>query len=328
MASIALLLFSCEKTIEFKGEETQPLLVVNSIVQPDSALVASVTNSVFFLSDNYIMPVENANVQLFVNNNFVEKMQLYNERITDLDYRPNVYYNHSVYISDYKIKTGDKIRYEISAPNFDKVWAENTVPAVTEIISLDTVVEKITQKEQYDENYYSHYNFNFSLKFKDNANEKNYYRLTVDAAYFYYDEENEPVVMRRSPYYFDSKDMIFNNDPLTNTDGEYHSNGYDIFSDDLINGKEYSLSFSFLTDYNVNANLNGNIFYIQLQSLSSEYYMYLRTLSSQNNEMGIFAEPTQIFNNINGGIGILGAFSVSEKMIVYQNRNKEIPYAQ
>ena len=43
------LLTSCEKEIEFKGEQTDPKLVINSLVEPGKRVEASMSKSCFFL---------------------------------------------------------------------------------------------------------------------------------------------------------------------------------------------------------------------------------------------------------------------------------------
>ena len=44
---------SCEKEIEFRGEETAPRLVLYSLSEPGQRLMADVSSSVFFLKQNY-----------------------------------------------------------------------------------------------------------------------------------------------------------------------------------------------------------------------------------------------------------------------------------
>jgi len=45
------LFVSCEKDIVFKGDITDPLVVVNSYITPDSIISAHVSESRFFLND-------------------------------------------------------------------------------------------------------------------------------------------------------------------------------------------------------------------------------------------------------------------------------------
>ena len=59
---------SCENPIKFKGTETDPLLVVNAFVSPDSSLHVSLTASRFFLNNaSSFNPVDDAIVCLWVN---------------------------------------------------------------------------------------------------------------------------------------------------------------------------------------------------------------------------------------------------------------------
>jgi hypothetical protein len=92
-----------------------------------------------------------------------------------------------------------------------------------------------------------------------------------------------------------------------------------VFSDDLINGKEYPLSFStnedvyeYLPkfDYGQRAAIK-KVVNIYLQSISKDYYMYLKSRSAAMAGTDFFSEQVQIHNNIVGGIGILGSYTFS-----------------
>jgi hypothetical protein len=273
----AFIAVSCEKVIEFKGEITQPLPVLYAFVQPDSLVFATLTSSEFFLAEyDSFGTIDNAEMKLFVNGRNIGAM-MYNA----IDLR---------YYSDYRTQSNDVIRIEISTPGFGNFFCENTVPQPAQIISLDTSV-KINGNNTF---------YNISLKFQDNIYEKNYYRVVVFSL-------SESGLERLK---IESDDNIFarengENDILSS------SNSYNVFKDELINGQEYTLKFD------VSANVkNTSKIIIQLQTLSYDYYMYLKTRGVAESSGGIgaiFGEPVQIYSNVKGGVGILGTYSVSEK---------------
>ena len=49
---IAIMMASCEKEIEFKGDHTDSRLVINSIVDPGQRVKAHISKSYFFLDIN------------------------------------------------------------------------------------------------------------------------------------------------------------------------------------------------------------------------------------------------------------------------------------
>ena len=103
------------------------------------------------------------------------------------------------------------------------------------------------------------------------------------------------------------------------------SNEYNVFSDEILNGKEYTLSFSTnqntavaLPGYDLNNITRENLkteVYIDLQSISKSYYLYLKSRSASSNSNNFFSEPIQIHNNVEGGIGILGSYSSNVRKI-------------
>ena len=66
----AILLASCEKEIEFNGEQVDPKLVINSIVEPGQPVKAYISKSIFFLDNDSNMQVpDDVVATLFVNGN-------------------------------------------------------------------------------------------------------------------------------------------------------------------------------------------------------------------------------------------------------------------
>ena len=65
-----LLLSSCEKEIEFNGKQTDPKLVVNSIVGTDEPVKAYISKSYFFLDyDENTQAPDDLVASLYINGN-------------------------------------------------------------------------------------------------------------------------------------------------------------------------------------------------------------------------------------------------------------------
>lgn len=307
----AFLFASCEKEIEFKGEITEPQVVVNSYITPDSAITVHISESRFFLSSGYTFKnIENADVSVYVNGMFKEKMN---------------YKNEGFYTSVFVPTIGETIKLEVKVAGKNDVISETTIEPQVEILSVDTtiLITGQTPMTRYNENtfkedtmgYYTNYDIKFKLKMRDLIDKQNYYRLVVMTEY------DDYMGNKQIEYYFTFDDIVSGNSS-SNSIGpptSLASNTYNVFSDELINGKEYPLSFyisvskpSPLPGYELDPMFNklaNREININLQQISKSYYLYLKSRSASNDSDIFFSEPIQIHNNITGGIGILGSYT-------------------
>jgi hypothetical protein len=331
-----VLFVSCERDIEFKGEITNPLVVVNSFIAPDSVVSANISLSRFFLKDSTeFRSVNNAEVSLWVNGVLKEKLASS---------------NNGIYKGIYKPTITDQIKLTVSVPQMPQVSASSSLPKAAIILLVDT--QKVSTSKNYitgvrirtDGSLGYHdtvqiiknYKVNYKLTFIDVAEKTNYYRLTVGYVNYtgiwnYNTNKMDTVIDGRLPQYsaFDFTDLVSGNtkDPLADTGTSpvgallsNASNVYNIFSDEVFNGKTYSLKFS--TNQRIDhyfsieslkystGDILKNKVYISLQSLSKDYYLYLKTRAASS-ASNFFSEPVKVHSNINGGIGILGSYSSS-----------------
>lgn len=341
MASLFILI-GCEKTIDFKGEITKPLVVVSSFITSDSTIKARLTLSKFFLDESYNHSViKNADIKYSING--VEKGTL-------------VYLDSGLYTSDYKPNIGDNVKLEIKAPGYSDASAISKIPNRPYIIQVDTSTRILHNYETYSKttcvsNDCTHSNdtvaelttkrINFILKFKDNGDEKNYYRLVVRRQSYSTQEQTfggppleveEYLMYERYLSHF--QNIVFGNsqgnsgiEDFLEISGNSHS--YDTFSDELINGKEYDLDFIDYITVNYRqikehpwnqysrTGESRTVYYIYLQHISESYYLYAKSASAARNAGdNPFIEPVQIHSNIENGIGILGSYTSSEPWVV------------
>ena len=348
-----LLMTACETEIDFKGSIPDPLVVVNSFVSPDSLLTAHISKSVFFLSSNEPQAIDNAEISVFVNNTLEGKMT-------------NVYGGY--YWMNYKPKAGDIIRYSIEAPDLHQASSEALLLAKANILSIDsatistlkgdTIYKKLDRPYGYEPDdkitpdsvaERTACKYRFTIKLKDPAGERNYYRLIVNYLPAYIDKyafkyyvytcygysdnngytETCAYESSYAPIYSLISDFNFDDVVAGSTTGaaedelglETSSNVFGVFNDDLFDGKEYPLTFtiwgyrySFFPGQEPDEIEHDQI-RIELQAISRDYYLYLRTREASENSMEIFSEPIQIHNNIKGGIGILGSYTSNVKTV-------------
>jgi hypothetical protein len=311
---ISLVLFaSCEKDVEFKGTMTKSALVVNSFVSPDSIVSANVSESKFFLEEeSTITGIENATVSVYVNDVFKEKM---------------IHLDKGNYRGTYIPTIGEIIKLVVTVPTKTDVSCQDKVLTRPEIVSVDTTItssrlngyhlKQHTKLNSSDTQVYDTIgenrsnDYEFKIKMKDNGNEKNYYRLAVIRKYTYTDG----TVYYGDPHISENIDpQAYSSDPLQTGDD---SNPFCVFSDDIINGKEYTMKFKLNESTNVNYDQSENDkteLIIALQQISKDYYLYLRTRAVAN-EDDVFSEPVQIHCNVKNGLGVFGSYSSSVRIM-------------
>jgi len=227
---------------------------------------------------------------------------------------------NGVYVGTYKPLPGDSISYRIKIPGKSDITGGTVIPQPagsfwvnsgieqtginTPIVApktgnpqeLDTIGTTIGRRMY------------LSLTFKDNPDITNYYRLVVYTRSYLGSKVT-------TDYTFSFDDVVSGNStgdevgPPTSLS----SNKFNVFSDELFNGKTYSLKFSIA--HNMNIYLPGHnkpqpskALFITLQSISKSYYLYLQTRSNIKTN-SFFAEPVQVYSNIDGGVGIIGGYT-------------------
>ncbi len=320
LLGLMLLLAACEKDIEFNGEVTDPLMVINSIVSQDSLLEIKVTKSCFFMQhEDTFETVKNATVELHVNGDYSEVM---------------THAGNGRYVSHYKVSEGDLVRIVSQAPNLKTASAEMQIVPNVNVVRFDTSLVINSSSPILDYRYDDNVGFmndtigwscwctvNCKLTFSDVPNSEDFYRLVVYNK-SYVDSVNYYI----NPVWYEKADVVFGEKNQTENEVIENSNynRYGTFSDELFDGKNYPLTFSFDatfrfnldgTPYNGSHQSGGGFYqpnfidyYIDLQTLSKSYFLYLATSSIYNSD-DLFAEPVQIHSNVVGGTGIVGNYS-------------------
>lgn len=307
---LGIILSSCYQEISlenYRQDEGENLITINSIVNPDSVVQVYATKT-YFYPDGHTAPVyvDNLDIDLWINDNFIETLTC----------------NGTIYEASVRPKEGDKIqlRTEYSGT---PVSASDIIPQKVKIENVSCSVVKL------DNHYRGNYKFSYEITFSDNPNEKNYYFLKF-----------LPIGMSTL-----TSDLIFTEEFVFQQLKQEMNDqfpGWDIpngmayegvpFSDNGIEGKTHTLHISEIPSSSMNIMPSTMMRKILLFSISEDYYKYLIDVSSVNYSDGISGglidigavEPTKIFTNIDGGIGILGSYSCDYKDVdVYQDSHFE-----
>jgi hypothetical protein len=278
LAATTAILSSCHKDIELKLKPFQPQIVLNSFIAADSLIAVHVSRTWTLGEDISTNRLDDAEVSIHVNG----VLQVQGQSLA---------------------RTGDSVRIAVRQAGYAEASAEVVVPRQTPLISVDTI--------RYTEPFFSNYPMMRCLiRFKDlEPGRKNYYRLIVEHEVTGADGKRELV----------TDDFQYSQDPALSEGfkdvndemfGTIKDNVYGIFTDDLFDGKEYTLNISFSPQFSTTYDVR---YTFTLASLSPSAYLYYKSRIFNNDGGGdnYFTEPSAIYTNVTNGLGIVGAYQTS-----------------
>ena len=108
---------------------------------------------------------------------------------------------------------------------------------------------------------------------------------------------------------------IYSSDPVLNWNtvpsemSDVSPNNYNVFDDELFNGKSYVLTFD-VDMYNTSNVKSLDDYSVDVQAISKSMYLYYKTLDAQQwYGDSPFSEPVQLHTNVDGGAGIVGGLT-------------------
>ncbi|MDL2282463.1 DUF4249 domain-containing protein [Parabacteroides sp. OttesenSCG-928-G06] len=322
---LLLTLTGCYKVIDLEYLKTSPRLVLNSILVAGNPIHASISRTWFHTDERPTDSISHADVKLFVNDAFKENMQWVN---SDGETVLQGYYRAA-----YLPVAGDRIKITAAVEGFDAVSAQTIVPQMIPIdkFTMEPLPEATNMSGTYG------YPYRFSVTFTDPGGENNFYFIQFMAYHPVWSEQyggRYTDEYKWSPLLINYEDeAVFGND-LSALDkimdyGNLVSSEGRSFTDDLFDGKTYTLRVKTNRNYNSYSSYGGNgpwyegeypatppkvYFYAFLYSFSEDYYHYMKgikaltdgTIQSELMDIGM-AEPIPVMSNIENGAGILGA---------------------
>ncbi|MDP4952459.1 MAG: DUF4249 domain-containing protein [Flavobacteriales bacterium] len=184
-----------------------------------------------------------------------------------------------------EVAVGDVFSISAHQEGFESVTAETKVPAFPSNFEL-------VEFELIGDDFSSFYRA--QLRFND-PDGTDYYQLLV-----YEDNDfSDPFALG-----FSSTNPIFQDDSgFGESEWFYFDDGF--FSDELFDGNEVNFDIEFYA--------GSSEVKIQLIRCSREFYLYQKSLHMYRETSGdFFAQPVQIFSNVENGLGVVGAYSFSE----------------
>lgn len=318
MVFVALFFASCQKEIEFELDQTPEKLVVNGLIAADSLIEVKIGKSLAFATnDDTFNYIDDAVATLYIDDIEVEILPVI--IIEDRYGRTEIVYRSQKTIA----KAGKTYSLTVTHPDCETVKCKTTLPLPIENAQISTSVVIYNNFRESYPNLYFHVKFN-----KANENE-NFYRIyfkRMKGTRYFNSSLNEGVagvvgVEYGTCFYARSDDPILNPNEknVNNILFVPTQNRFRIFTDELIesNSVEFNFYDSYLNNDTTGHVINSNYgdFYnysIYLSALSPEAYYYLNSSNAQiNNNHDLFAEPVQVYSNIENGLGIFAGYTTS-----------------
>ncbi|WP_186756482.1 DUF4249 domain-containing protein [Echinicola salinicaeni] len=279
-------LVSCEKEIAWDLPEQSANLVVHADLYNDSIPKVRLTYSKSILDTSlHFKPVTDAEVIL--SNNDKTVILKYKEE-------EGIYFSNDIILEE-----NERYQVRVNAEGYDPVFSEVVVPKMVPIAEVKFNEEGSSENNDPQEGV--------TIIFDDPAEEDNYY-VILTRIIREYDYGNGNSGSQELFVYMEPKNPVYQK--------EYNSGAGIMFNDQLFAGEtakiDLKLSGSFLRGYDHNGGdaVNQEIYFI-LYSVSESYFRFYNTFGLQSYNNGDpFAQPVQVYTNVENGLGVVTGQSV------------------
>lgn len=284
IALITLLwLNSCEKVIPFEGDIDSSKLVINSIFESDSVFKVHVSGSRSVIDTSSFQNIVDAIVKIKdENNNLIEF----------LSHTNNGFYTGQNIPEENKTYT-----LEVEHSNYTNIMASDSLPSPITINNVDTstIIDAINGNR-----------LQITMNFNDPITIENFYLVETYAVIEYlliYDLDTVEYEIDTS-----QQTMFLTDEVFQNGGSPYRDQG--LFNDLLFDGQSKSLEIEIPNNFKANEDdyewrSNTLGLRVYLHNISRSYYYYRTSLEQYQNASGNpFAQPVQVFSNIENGFGI------------------------
>lgn len=282
---------SCKKPVNLKGIDiNNQKLVINSINQIDKSdnwtlIEMDLSKSLTVFDSNYLdeqEPIDDATIKIVSNSN---QELLINQSSQ----------NQIIIINSSEFDHGESYTLEVSHPSFETIIANTTIPQPAKINSFNLA----GNVSSLDTPFY------VDLSFKDVMNEDNYYFIDLYLTIYHviYDSATNSYDTTGS-----SGNLLRNyttNNNLIDKDYEPKL----LLTDDFFKNNDFNISIQISLDSNQVNNINDinkrAALSAKVISLSRDEYLYRKTLYIYElNQFNPLSEPTQVYSNVENGMGI------------------------
>jgi len=268
---------SCEKDLDISELQLTEKLVMNALVYDNEPVSLTLFKSLDIFDSLGKPQIENANVSIMDEAGNISQMKF------DLVSQS--------YKTTWSPNPG--IRYTINAS-----WGDLYPVQSSFIIPKLNTIGKATWKDSTGKDIDGFFTGTISFTIKDDPNSRNYYEIGL----FRYDEfSSEPWL--NLPIIPQNPELI--NNPTINKKGA-------LFVDDGgFNGQNKLFRFT------TRAFTKGTTYkyMVVIKNLSEDYYRYFKSIENYQQQLGPFSEPSAVFTNVKGGLGICAGASLVKDTI-------------
>jgi hypothetical protein len=303
--------YACQKE-NVEIPDTGRKIVINGLITTDSLINVRISGSEYYTSNPWLHespPFTGAIVNFYNNNTCIDSLYYSTHNISKYG---DVYYTGNYLSESVSPLPGKEYKITVSKSGFPDATASITIPRLVNIERVDTSrIESLRHD----------YAMKCKLEFTDPPSERNYYLLNIVRVsmnpfikeYLTFDCE-DPVI---------EEELCGNGGSMSSESNKVFDNKYGYaFSDKLIDGKKYSLNFSFegnnyLNDPRNIAPKTSYIYYFRLISITEGYFKFIQTFNLFNStRWNPLAERVQVYSNVSGGYGIFAGGAVSADSII------------
>lgn len=298
--------FGCERVVEYDLPGAAPRLVLNALICEDSLLRFEVSLSASPGDGAKIQSLRDAKIVLFEDQTLVKDFKIDSMYASPSDFDGNPIAN----IAPTKLFFHQTISttarsghtFEVEA-RYGDMAAVNASTSIPRPIRAHTIPQPLNESIMVDGNPLDR----LVVQIDDNGNSQNYYGLEIlaykpgsgEAAQKIEFFSNEKVFAEnlvvasgqhsQGVYYRPENGVYFSNAKFKGRNEQF-----DVYVDPVYLGSQYQLQLRVLT-------------------LSKDYFDFAVSYQKQKqNANNPFAEPTQVYNNIEGGLGIFAGYSVTK----------------
>lgn len=291
LLSVSLIYISCEKVIPFEGDVNTPKLVINSVFESDSTFKVHVSSSRSVIDTSSFENIDDAVVTIKDGNGNV---------IEVLNHVVNGFYKGQVLPEE-----NTTYILKVNHPNYADITASDSLPSPIIINSVDTstILDPINGNR-----------LRISMNFDDPENNQNYYLLETYSVNEYLIVENLDTV----EYELDTTKqfMVLTDEVFQNGGSPWRDQG--LFNDLLFNGQNKTLEIE-IPNENWSGSEDGYdwsyktlTLRLYLHNITISYYYYRTSLELFQNASGNpFAQPVQVYSNIENGFGVFAGSQIS-----------------
>ena len=287
-----------ETVIDLDIPSHEPVLVLNGLLDTDTNVQVVVSHSVGAFSTAIPSFVNDANVLLYKNNQFIDSLLPDTTNLVYVNYIDDSYNVDSLamyyYKSNYIPEKNVNYRIEVNHSDYTSISAETYIPNDITLYNID--VDTTSNEEK----------IGFTFSFDDNASQQNYYRLKLFSSCTK-EWENEDGDIEEWNFRGDTRFM--SNDPSFPSDIPFEGYTFQgdnvVFTDALFNGQQKTITLDVISDLKY---ANCDTIIIQFSTFSDDTYSYYNSLGdhSEKGELSIFGgEVIPVYTNVENGLGVL-----------------------